>query len=204
MRQVRLRKYGRQKGTFCFGGKFVGDGVEFFVRSCCCNFCAVKNRQLFGPVLWHGVSLCCTVLDPMPTSLLFECSDQVVPLLTTIVNQSLATGIFRSCMKSAVVKPLMKKTTKKPHLTQMCLNSSGLFQFALCVQTHWETCSWPTFPSSRPQQYLAHLPISLSPKTQYRDSSPSCLKRPPDCFWFWVYLYSDSSGSKRCLRHNRT
>ena len=28
------------------------------------------------------------VLDPIPTSLLFECSDQTVPLLTTIVNQS--------------------------------------------------------------------------------------------------------------------
>ena len=34
------------------------------------------------------------VLDPIPTSSLFECSDQVVPLLTTIVNQSMATGIF--------------------------------------------------------------------------------------------------------------
>ena len=50
------------------------------------------------------------ILDPIPTSLLFECSDQVVPLLTTIVNQSLATGIFTSCMKSVVVKPLLKKT----------------------------------------------------------------------------------------------
>ena len=63
------------------------------------------------------------------------------------------------------------------------------FKSALCVQTHWETCSWPTFPSSRPQQYLANLPISLLPKTQYRDSSPSCLKWPPDCFWFWLYLF---------------
>ena len=51
------------------------------------------------------------VLDSIPTSLLFECSNQVVLLLTTIVNQSLATGIFPSCMKSAVVKPLLKKTS---------------------------------------------------------------------------------------------
>ena len=51
-------------------------------------------------------------LDPIPTSLLFECSDQVVPLLITIVNQSLATGIFPSCIKSAIVKPLLEKKKK--------------------------------------------------------------------------------------------
>ena len=49
------------------------------------------------------------VLHPIPTSLLFECSDEVVPLLTIIVNQSLSIGIFPSCMKSAVVSPLLKK-----------------------------------------------------------------------------------------------
>ena len=49
------------------------------------------------------------VLDPIPASLLFECSDQLVPLLTAIVNQSLTTGIFPSCVKSAVVKPLLEK-----------------------------------------------------------------------------------------------
>ena len=56
------------------------------------------------------------VLNPIPTSLLFECSDQVVPLLTTIVNRSLATGIFPSCMKSAVVKPLLKKPSLDPNV----------------------------------------------------------------------------------------
>ena len=35
------------------------------------------------------------VLDPISTSLLFECSNQVVPLLTTIVNQSLSTAPSR-------------------------------------------------------------------------------------------------------------
>ena len=56
------------------------------------------------------------VLDPIPTSFLFECSDQVVTLLTTIVNQSLATGIFPSCTKSAVVKPLLKKPSLDPNV----------------------------------------------------------------------------------------
>ena len=50
------------------------------------------------------------VLDQIPTSLLFECSNEIVPLLNAIVNQSLLTSIFPSCMKAAIVKPLLKKT----------------------------------------------------------------------------------------------
>ena len=33
-------------------------------------------------------------LDPIPMSLVFECSDEIVPLFIAIVNQSLSTGIF--------------------------------------------------------------------------------------------------------------
>ena len=40
---------------------------------------------------------------------MFECSDEVVPLLTTIINQSLLPGIFPSYMKSAIDVPLLKK-----------------------------------------------------------------------------------------------
>ena len=56
------------------------------------------------------------VLDPIPTSLLFECSNEIVPLLTAIVNQSLSMGIFLSCMKAAIVKPLLKKTPLDPNV----------------------------------------------------------------------------------------
>lgn len=67
------------------------------------------------------------VLDPIPTSLLSECSDLIVPLLTATVNQSSATSIFPSCMKAA--------------------------KSVLCVQTFRENCSWPTCS----KQPLAHL-----------------------------------------------
>ena len=42
---------------------------------------------------------------------MFECSDEVVPLLTTVVNQSLLPGIFPSYMKSAIDVPLLKKSS---------------------------------------------------------------------------------------------
>ena len=47
-------------------------------------------------------------LDPIPTSLLLECLDTVLPVLTNIVNTSLTSGIYPSIYKMAIVKPLPK------------------------------------------------------------------------------------------------
>ena len=45
----------------------------------------------------------------MPTSLLFECIDEVVPAITHVVNESFLSGMFPSMFKTAIVKPLLKK-----------------------------------------------------------------------------------------------
>ena len=48
-------------------------------------------------------------LDPIPTSLLVECIDLLLPIFTNIINESLLSGIFPTTCKNAVVKPLLKK-----------------------------------------------------------------------------------------------
>ena len=48
-------------------------------------------------------------LDPMPTFLLFECIDEVVPAITHVVNEYFLSGTFPSMFKTAIVKPLLKK-----------------------------------------------------------------------------------------------
>jgi hypothetical protein len=45
--------------------------------------------------------------DPIPTNLLFECINTVLPSLTRIINDSLSSGIFPSSFKTAVIKPLL-------------------------------------------------------------------------------------------------
>ena len=50
---------------------------------------------------------CC--LDPLPTWLLKENLDILLPLLTQIINCSIETGRFPSCLKHAIVRPLLKK-----------------------------------------------------------------------------------------------
>ena len=54
-------------------------------------------------------------LDPLPTSLIVECLEQLLPAVTAVINQSLHTGVFPSVFKEAIVKPLLKKTSLDPN-----------------------------------------------------------------------------------------
>ena len=72
--------------------------------------------QDFSPVSENTVSKvvngmknksCC--LDPLPTWLLKENLDILLPLLTQIINCCIETGRFPSCLKHAIVRPLLKK-----------------------------------------------------------------------------------------------
>ena len=47
-------------------------------------------------------------LDPIPTSLLLECLDYMLPTLIHIINTSILSGQFPTNMKTTIVKPLLK------------------------------------------------------------------------------------------------
>ena len=53
-------------------------------------------------------------LDPLPTSLLYDNIDLLLPALTNIINRSLLSGEIPLEFKSAVVKPLHKKASLDP------------------------------------------------------------------------------------------
>ena len=49
-------------------------------------------------------------LDPLPTSLLKQCSSELTPFITKLVNMSLDSAIVPAVMKEAIVVPLLKKS----------------------------------------------------------------------------------------------
>ena len=49
--------------------------------------------------------------DPIPTWLLKECSELLVPTITNIVNLSLSSGNFHHTLKESVISPILKKPT---------------------------------------------------------------------------------------------
>ena len=48
-------------------------------------------------------------LDPIPTPLLFDCLKTLLTFLTSMINDSLVSGIFPDVHKVALVTPLLKK-----------------------------------------------------------------------------------------------
>ena len=49
------------------------------------------------------------MLNPIPTWLLKKVLTAVMPAIMTITNSSLSTGYVPSCMKKAVITPVLKK-----------------------------------------------------------------------------------------------
>jgi len=55
-------------------------------------------------------------LDPIPTWLLKQCSDILLPIIMSIINNSFRVGSFPSVLREAVISPLLKKPTLNPDL----------------------------------------------------------------------------------------
>ena len=55
-------------------------------------------------------------LDPIPTWLLKDCLDELLPLITDIVNTSMKAGSVPKDFKSARIRPLLKKSGLDPNL----------------------------------------------------------------------------------------
>ncbi len=57
----------------------------------------------------NSMSTATCELDPIPTNILKSCCDELLPVITDIVNLSLKSGQVPSDLKRAIIKPLLKK-----------------------------------------------------------------------------------------------
>ena len=71
------------------------------------EFCYVTEEEITKYVKASSPKTC--DLDPIPTSLLKEYTMELVPYITKIINESLATGVVPDIFKRAIVTPLLKK-----------------------------------------------------------------------------------------------
>ena len=68
-----------------------------------------KVSQLTVKECFHNSAPMSCELDPIPSKLLIEYLDSILPHLTDLFNSSLASGIFPQCFKLALVTPILKK-----------------------------------------------------------------------------------------------
>lgn len=71
------------------------------------SFKKLSDEDVRALVTKSAKSYC--ALDPMPMTLLLDCLDEVLPIITYLVNSSLVRGYFPMDWKEALVKPLLKK-----------------------------------------------------------------------------------------------
>ena len=55
-------------------------------------------------------------LGPIPSPVFLDCLDELIPVITDIINTSLIYGVVPQCFKYALVKPLLKKSNLDPEL----------------------------------------------------------------------------------------
>ena len=78
------------------------------------EFNLLSESEVFDLITASSKKFC--PLDPIPTKLLNECIDVLLPPITKIINRSLDSGYFPSTWKCALVRPLLKKDGLPPVL----------------------------------------------------------------------------------------
>ena len=71
------------------------------------NFKALTQEEVAELVKKASKKSC--PLDPIPTSIVLDLLDELLPVITNMINLSFETGEFASCWKEALLKPLLKK-----------------------------------------------------------------------------------------------
>ena len=66
------------------------------------------TKEELAPLLCRSVGKSC-VLDPIPGSVLRDCIEELLPIITRIVNLSLQSAVMPYDLKEAVLKPKIKK-----------------------------------------------------------------------------------------------
>ena len=72
------------------------------------TFMDATEAEIWNIIKLSPVKSC--ELDPLPIWLLKECKAELVPLITDIVNMSLRESMFPKSLKTALIRPLLKKT----------------------------------------------------------------------------------------------
>ena len=85
------------------------------VSNACMSDFSLLEQDVVRGILLMSPSKSCS-LDPIPTSVLKDCLEVLLPSITSIINGSLSQGVVPDDFKSALVTPLLKKANLDPDI----------------------------------------------------------------------------------------
>ena len=71
------------------------------------HFRPASQQEIYTTIITFNNKSC--KLDPLPTWLLKQCTEELMSLISAIINNSLESEIFPSQCKHAIIRPLLKK-----------------------------------------------------------------------------------------------
>ena len=74
------------------------------------------------------------VLDPLPSSVLSQCIEELSPLITNIINVSITQSDIPELLKEAVVRPLLNKPSLDVDILSNCSPVSYLPQLSKVLE----------------------------------------------------------------------
>ena len=116
-------------------------------------------------------------LNPIPTRILHDCLEEITPIVSGIINNSVSCGVAPQCFKHALVKPLLKRANLDPNCSRNYRPVSNLSFFvkgagAHCVKTVF-AAPW-------------NLTVFWSPSSQLTENATA--RKPPCCAWWMASL----------------
>ena len=88
--------------------------VEPFLGENFVSFQPLPSEEIRNLIVTSKPTSC--ELDPIPTELVLKHLDTLLPVLTSIMNNSLVSGVMPEALKQAMVKPLLKKDNLDPEM----------------------------------------------------------------------------------------
>ena len=110
-------------------------------------------------------------LDPMPTPLVVECLDTLLPVITRMINLSLQSGCFPDNWKLADVQPRLKKTKAEVSFNNLRPVSnlsfaSKLTERAVFNQTHDHLTAYKLYPKAQSAYRQFHSTETALPRVK--------------------------------------
>ena len=100
------------------------------------------------------------MLDPIPTWLIKESRSELLPVMTNIINSSLRSSQVSESMKSAIVTPLLKKSTLNPGILKNYRPVSNLSYISKLLEkvVAWRPTDYMTENNLHKHLYSAYKP----------------------------------------------
>jgi len=165
------------------------------IRTICWQAADIKD-EVYKLLLKSPPKTCS--LDPLPTNVLLEFVDILLPFICAMCNASLAEGVLPAAQKTAIIMPAVKKNRFGPRWTAELQTD---LQLDVYLESHWANHGWTDVSEPLRVWPDATCSVSLPPSSLNRNGAVESHRWHHRRCWQWAGDFAGSTGYERCIWH---